>query len=207
MVWAVCAVVLSLWAGGARAQKINLPPVTRTTLPNGARIVLMEYHRAPTLVLTAQFRGGSVYDPADKTGVADLTATLLRKGTDTRTAQQIAEQIDTLGGSLSAGAGDDRISVTLDVLSKDTDTGMDLFADIIRHPTLPGRGTDAGAATGDFRLAGAWRRTRRNRFPRRFRSRLCRTPLRTRNHYYLAEKHYTGTICALFTRRFSALIA
>ena len=130
-------VLLSLWAVGASAQKINLPPVMRTTLPNGARIVLMEYHRAPSIVLSALFTGGSVYDPLEKTGVADLTTTLLRKGTETRTALQFAEQIDTLGGSLGAGAGDDRISVTLDVLSKDTDAGMDLFADIIRHPTLP----------------------------------------------------------------------
>ena len=77
-------VLLSLWTVGAQSQKINLPPVTRTTLPNGARVVLMEYHRAPSIVLTAQFAGGSVYDPADKTGVADLTTTLLRKGTETR---------------------------------------------------------------------------------------------------------------------------
>ena len=132
-----CAIVLGVWAVGAQAQKINLPPVTRTTLPNGARVVLMEYHRAPSIVLTAQFAGGSIYDPAEKTGVADLTTTLMRKGTETRTALQLAEQIDTLGGSLSAGAGDDRVSVTLDVLSKDTDAGMNLFADVIRHPTLP----------------------------------------------------------------------
>ena len=126
-----------LFPAVARAQKINLPPVTRVTLDNGAHVVLMEYHRAPSLSVTALFRGGSALDPAAKAGVAGLTADLLRKGTDTRSAQQIAEQIDTLGGSLDASAGDDRVQVVLDVLSKDTDAGLELMADIIRHPTLP----------------------------------------------------------------------
>ena len=126
-----------LFTGAARAQKINLPPVVRVTLDNGAQVVLMEYHRAPSVTVTALFAGGTALDPADKTGVAELTASLLRKGTETRSAAQIAEQIDGLGGTLGAGASDDRITVALDVLSKDTDTGLDLFTDIIRHPTLP----------------------------------------------------------------------
>ena len=127
----------SLLSPRAYAQKINLPPVTRVRLENGVRLVLMEYHRAPSLSLNALFTGGSGQDPLDKRGVAALTASLLRKGTVTRTATQIAEQIDTLGGSLDASAGDDRLQVGLSVLSKDTDTGLDLFADVIRHPTLP----------------------------------------------------------------------
>ena len=126
-----------LLTGSAQAQKINLPPVLRATLDNGTQVVLMEYHRAPSISVTAQFAGGTALDPADKIGVAELTASLLRKGTDTRSATQIAEQIDGLGGSLDAGAGDDRVTVALNVLSKDTDTGLDLFTDIIRHPTLP----------------------------------------------------------------------
>lgn len=121
----------------AVAQAIKLPPVTRVTLGNGVRVVLMEYHRAPTLTVNAQFPGGSATDTPAKAGIADLAADLLRKGTETRSAQQIASAIDFLGGSLGAGAGEDRISVGLGVLSKDTDAGLDLFADVIRHPTFP----------------------------------------------------------------------
>ena len=134
LIFAVCLCLLN---AGAWAQKINLPPVTRMTLDNGAQVVLMEYHRAPFLSVTALFTGGSALDPADKTGTAELTAGLLRKGTETRSAAQIAEQIDGLGGSLGADAGDDRTQVALNVLSKDADAGMELFADIIRHPALP----------------------------------------------------------------------
>src|SRR5438876_12023301 len=84
----------------ADAQKINLPPVTRAKWENGARVVLMEYHKAPTLTVTVVFPGGSAADAADKAGAASMTTSLLRRGTEKRTAPQIAEQIDFLGGSL-----------------------------------------------------------------------------------------------------------
>lgn len=119
------------------AQRINLPPVTRGTLKNGIRVVLMEYHRAPTISVIAVFPGGDSVDAPGKAGTASMAAELLRKGTEKRSAVQLAEQIDFLGGSLAAGTNDDRLSVSLDVLSKDTDAGLDLFADVIRHPTFP----------------------------------------------------------------------
>ena len=121
----------------AHAQKINLPAVTRVTWPNGVRVVLMEYQRAPALTVTAQFPGGGSLDPSGKAGVASLTSELLRKGTQKRTAQQIAEEIDFLGGTLGGGADDDRLSVSLSVLSKDVEPGLSLFADVIRNPTFP----------------------------------------------------------------------
>ena len=120
-----------------RAQQVKLPPVVRTTLGNGAEIVLMEYHRAPTFTLTAIFPGGTSGDAAGKSGTAELTADLLRRGTEKRTATQIAEEIDFLGGSLGAGAGDDRYTVALDILAKDTDAGLELLNDIVRHPQFP----------------------------------------------------------------------
>src|SRR5207248_11403456 len=76
-------------------------------------------------------------ETAQKAGAASMAAELLRKGTATRSAPQIAEEIDTLGGSLGASAGDDRLAVTLDLLAKDADRGLDLFADVLRHPTFP----------------------------------------------------------------------
>jgi zinc protease len=137
MAWVSLCMAMAAMQGVAQGQAIKLPPVTRTTLPNGIRVVLMEYHRAPTIAVNAYFPGGTSMDSKEKAGTASLTADLLRKGTETRTAQQIAESIDFLGGSLAAGAGDDRLAVYLNVQSKDTDAGLDLFADIIRRPTFP----------------------------------------------------------------------
>ena len=121
----------------AQAQRINLPPVTRETLPNGVRVILMEYRRAPALTLAAQFPGGQRRDPGAKAGLASLTAELMRKGTEKRSAQQIAEEIEFVGGTLSSGADDDRLSISLSVLSKDLERGLDVFTDVIRRPTFP----------------------------------------------------------------------
>ena len=133
----LCLLLGSPMHRSASAQKINLPPVTRVTLDNGIRIVLMEYHRAPTLTVRAAFPGGSALDPADKMGLAGFTADLMTKGTETRTAPQISEEIDFLGGSLGAGASADRFAVSMDLLSKDTAAGLALFKEVLRHPTFP----------------------------------------------------------------------
>jgi zinc protease len=128
---------LLLCGAAALAQKVNLPAVTRANLPNGIHVILMEYHRAPFLNVIAEFEGGDAAQPAGRAGVADLTATLLRRGSATRTAQQIAEQIDYLGGSLDTGSGNDSVSVSVSTLSRNADAGLDLLADVIRHPTFP----------------------------------------------------------------------
>lgn len=134
---ALLTLLLAGEAASARAQKLHLPPVTRVTFENGLRVVLMEYRRTPTLTLTALFAGGKGSEPAGKAGVAELTATLLRRGTAKRNAQQIAEQIDFLGGSLDVVAGIDKFAANLSLLSKDMDAGLDLFTDVLRNPNFP----------------------------------------------------------------------
>lgn len=134
---AALAGLVALIAAPAPAQKINTPPVKRSQEPNGSRYVLMEYPRVPALSITVVFPGGKANEPADKAGVADLTATLLRRGTQKRNAVQISEEIEFLGGSLGASAGNDSFAVSLDVLSKDLDAGLDLLADAIRNASFP----------------------------------------------------------------------
>ncbi len=133
----VLALLFGLLSTAAGAQTIHLPPVTRTRLANGVRLVIMEYHRAPTITVRVSFAGGERLDPEGKTGATSLMAELMKRGTETRTAPQIAEAIDFLGGSLEVGADDERVSAGLDILAKDADTGLDLMADVLRHPTFP----------------------------------------------------------------------
>ena len=134
-----CALTLSLAlpACSAGAQKIHLPTVTRTRLANGIRLVIMEYHRAPTITVRASFAGGEKLDPEGRTGATSLMTELLKRGTETRSTPQIAEAIDFLGGSLEASADDERCTASLDILAKDTDAGLDLMADILRRPIFP----------------------------------------------------------------------
>ena len=145
-------VFVVLLSAPAQAQKINLPPVTRANWENGARVVLMEYHKAPTLTVTVVFPGGSAADAADKAGAASMTTSLLRRGTEKRTAPQIAEQIDFLGGSLD-GSVDDDLPTVRQLLS----TGF-FFGDSIRvlalEPGVDGNAVEANLARYDTVLRG-----------------------------------------------------
>ena len=82
-------------------------------------------------------RGGSVVDPDDQVGLAAFTAQLLTRGTRTHSADDIAEAIDFLGGTLDASASSDWISVSLGVLEPDLAEGLALLADVVMYPTFP----------------------------------------------------------------------
>jgi len=81
-------------------------------------------------------QAGALLDPPDRPGLANLTAELLMRGTKTRTASQLSEAIEFVGGSLSVQAGHDVATVSLSVLGRDLDLGLELLADILLHPTF-----------------------------------------------------------------------
>ncbi|NIM96944.1 MAG: hypothetical protein GTO24_02310, partial [candidate division Zixibacteria bacterium] len=120
----------------ATAQEIELPPIKKTTLDNGLKLIVIEHHELPVVAFRLILKCGSVYDPPGKAGLADLTAGLLRKGTKTRSATQIAQEIDFVGGSLGAGSGRDATYATCQVLAKHFDLGLDLLSDIVLNPTF-----------------------------------------------------------------------
>jgi zinc protease len=106
-------------------------------LENGLSVILMEYRKVPVIHLRLVARGGAIDDPSGLEGVAGVTTSLMREGTETRNATEIARAIDLVGGTLQASAGLDYCAVSCEVLKKNLDTGLDLFADIILHPTFP----------------------------------------------------------------------
>jgi zinc protease len=114
-----------------------LPSITQQVLPNGLKIVLLEDHRQPALWMRLAVPAGSVRDPHDKVGLAQMTAGLLDKGTTSRSEAQIADLIDGLGASLAAGAGDDFITVSAQGLSPYAGTLFSLVADVTLHPIFP----------------------------------------------------------------------
>lgn len=113
------------------------PKYHERTLSNGARVVVVEDHEQPIVSLSVNIRGGHSMDPAGKSGVAALTAELLNKGTTTRSALEIAEAIDFVGGTLSASVGADWTTVNASVLTDFMDTALELMADVVLHPTFP----------------------------------------------------------------------
>ena len=121
----------------APLRPVQFPPFRDVALPNGMTLLLVENHEQPTLSVSLSFRAGNAYDPARKEGVAGLVAELLTKGTPTRTAEQIAATIEGVGGSIAAGAGDDFLTVSSDVLSDHAELAFTLLADVTRRPTFP----------------------------------------------------------------------
>ena len=113
------------------------PPVERSTLPNGALLLVSEQHGVPLVVVQILVDAGSRRDPAGKEGLAGLTSDLLTEGTKRRTETQISEAADFIGASLDTGADTDYATLSLVALSKDLDTGLDLLTDILQHPTFP----------------------------------------------------------------------
>ena len=92
------------FAHPAKAENgdLKLPPFKKVKLNNGMTVLLMEQHEAPIISFSFILKAGSVADPAGKEGLASLTAGLLRKGTKTRSADQLSTELDFIGGLLGA---------------------------------------------------------------------------------------------------------
>ncbi len=119
------------------AQPQHLPAIVQKQLPNGLKIVVLEDHRQPAVWLRLAIGAGSLRDPSDRVGLAQMTAGMLIKGTTTRTETQIADTIDGLGASLDASADSDFLTVAASGLSNYTDSLFDLLADVTLHPICP----------------------------------------------------------------------
>ena len=115
----------------------SFPPFQEETLPNGLRILVVENRKQPIVSLSLSFAAGGLFDPAGKEGLADMVAGLLTKGAGTRSAEEIAEAIEGAGGSLSAGAGSDFLSINATVLTPSLSLAFELLADVAAGPTFP----------------------------------------------------------------------
>lgn len=116
---------------------LKLPPYKRIALKNGMTLLLMEQHEVPMVSFNFIVKTGSVADPRGREGLASLTAELLRKGTRTRTADQISAELDFIGGVLKADAGYDFTSGAAEFVKKDLGKGLELLSDVLLNPTFP----------------------------------------------------------------------
>jgi zinc protease len=120
----------------AAPRSVAVPKPVERTLRNGLRVIVVEHHATPLVAAQLLVRNGGEVDPANLSGLADMTAELLTKGTKTRTAPQIAQEIEALGGELSSGAGWDASRATVNVLSAKAEPAMAILADVVRNPVF-----------------------------------------------------------------------
>jgi predicted Zn-dependent peptidase len=130
------AVVLYLLSAATAAQNVTLPEYHLVELDNGAVFILHEKRDVPLIGIQALIRGGAVTDPEGKAGLSDLFASMLEKGAGERDAASFAEAVAGVGGSLSASAGLETISISGDFLARDADLALELLVDMLRAPAL-----------------------------------------------------------------------
>lgn len=112
-------------------------PIQRFSLSHGLRLLVKEDHRLPFVEFRIVFQGGVLCESAPRNGLTLLLSRLLLKGTPTRSAERIASEIESLGGSIDSYAGNNSLGVNLEVLRSDFATGLDLMADVVRRPLFP----------------------------------------------------------------------
>lgn len=115
----------------------DAPKPEVVTLPNGLRCVLHRSERQPLVYATLVVGAGCRAEDARHAGLSMLLAECLPKGTATRTAAQIAEQVEDMGGSLHCRTGNNTLMISMHCLAQDAPAMLELLADVALHPTLP----------------------------------------------------------------------
>jgi zinc protease len=118
------------------ARDVKFPPYEVRTLDNGLQVLVVLHHEQPAVSVRMLVRAGAAYDPPGKGGVATLTAALLDQGTTTKSAQEIADTIDYIGGGMGTGAGSDLSFINVVVMKDSFGLAMDLLADVARNPAF-----------------------------------------------------------------------
>jgi zinc protease len=117
-------------------RPVNFPDYELRTLANGLQVVAVSHHEQPSVSIRMLVRAGSAHDPPDKAGVAGLMGSLLDQGTTSRSAAQIADAIDFIGGSLGTGAGSDLTFVSALVMADSLRFGLEMVSEVARDPAF-----------------------------------------------------------------------
>ncbi len=116
---------------------VHFPAFQKATLSNGMKIILAQRTSVPVVNFQMLFDAGYASDHLSSPGTASLAMNMLDEGTKTRTALQISDELQSLGATLGTGSGIDYSFVTLSALKANLDRTLDLYADVILHPSFP----------------------------------------------------------------------
>jgi zinc protease len=120
----------------AAPRAVAFPAPVEKKLRNGLRVVVVPRPGTGLVSVMASVKAGSAYEPNAAAGLADFTASLLARGTKSRSAPQIAETIEGLGGSISSSARSDDANIALSTLSSRLGDALPVFAEVLRSPAF-----------------------------------------------------------------------
>ncbi len=118
-------------------KPLPVPKILKSTTPEGLTVWLVPREGFPKVTVLLAVRGGTASDPKGKEGLTELLASTLREGTATRTSRQIAEELQSVGGSLQIQGMDDAIYLQADVLASGVETTLSVVADVARNAAFP----------------------------------------------------------------------
>ena len=124
-------------AAAVPAAALAEKSIQKIVLPNGLRLLVKEDHRLPFVEIRAALQGGVLAETLENHGLTQLMTKMLLQGAARRSAEQIALQIESIGGSIDSFGGNNSFGLNLEVLSGDLKTGLDVFADVLLHPAFP----------------------------------------------------------------------
>ena len=114
-----------------------LPSIEKTKLSNGLNVWIVKQNELPIVSMNLVLNSGGTLDPSEKSGVSSFTANMLNQGTKTRSANDIANQLQSIGASVNAGAGWDSTNVSMQTLTKNLDQALGIYADVVINPSFP----------------------------------------------------------------------
>ena len=150
-----CALVLSLSASAqtsidrkkvpapGKPPVLRVPTWTKSTLANGADLIVSEKHDLPLVSFSITFLGGAdQFEPAGKEGVASMTAALLSEGTKAKDAEALSNALQLLGTTVSANVGDESGSISFVSTTAKFPATLELLADMLVNPVFPAPGLE-----------------------------------------------------------------
>lgn len=117
--------------------KLVLPSITKHKLSNGLNVWMVKHSELPIVSMNMVVNSGSMADPQDRAGLASITARLMDDGTKTRSAVDIANQLQSVGAFLNTGSGWDSGNIAVQTLTKNLDKALDIYSDVIINPSFP----------------------------------------------------------------------
>ena len=141
--------VVGMLAASLSAQERETPPPLGTpkpfalpagetfTLKNGMKVTMAEYGAIPLVSIQASVAFGKANESADQVWLSTMTLQLMREGTQSKNAAQVANEAARLGGQLQVVPGADQSTVGIDILGDFAADGVKLVADVLQHPRFP----------------------------------------------------------------------
>lgn len=130
-------------------REVRVPEIGRQELSNGMVLFTLEDHELPLVRARAIVLAGSIYEPADKVGLASITGTVMRTGgTETRPGDSLDQTLEEIAASVETGIGSTSGSASLSCLKENFDEVLEIFADVMMNPAFPDDKIDLAKVQG-----------------------------------------------------------